>query len=81
MKIFHFQVVFQYVYSLNFWLLFIILIGYEKIAKLLIQKGANVNAVDENNNSPLLWAAFAGTTSIAYIQFISKACFKLVISI
>lgn len=35
-------------------------VGYEKIAKMLIEKGANINAVNEDNNSPLLWAVFAG---------------------
>lgn len=41
------------------------LIGFEKVAQLLLKKGAYVNAVDENSNTPLLWAAYTGQTSIA----------------
>lgn len=36
-------------------------IGYDKIAQMLIEKGAKIDEVNEDNNSPLLWATFTGT--------------------
>ena len=41
--------------------------GNEKMVKMLIDKGANVNAANENKNSALIFAALRGNTSNAYI--------------
>lgn len=38
------------------------MIGFEKVAKILIEKGANVNVVNEDNESPLLMAALYSKT-------------------
>lgn len=38
-------------------------LGFEKIGRMLIEKGANVNAVNKNNDSALLIAAFKGKLS------------------
>lgn len=39
------------------------LIGSEKIVQILIESGANVNAVDEDNDSALMRAANKGNVS------------------
>lgn len=36
------------------------IIGFETIVQMLIEKGANVNAVNEDNNSALIYAALEG---------------------
>lgn len=38
-------------------------VGYEKILQMLVEKGANVNIVDANNNSALIFAASKGDIS------------------
>lgn len=35
-------------------------IGFEEIVGMIIDKGANINALDENNDSALILAAKAG---------------------
>lgn len=53
------------------------IIGFEKIAQQLIDKGANINAVDENNNTPLLWAAYTGTISKRMYLVYFKCLFEI----
>lgn len=61
--------------------------GHESIAKLLIENGANVNAVNKNNNSALISAALNGNmkrASIVFIHFLKtiyktpSVCSKLI---
>lgn len=47
-------------------------LGFDKIARMLIEKGANVNAADDNNLSVLMYAALNGET-IAYF-FMEFSC-------
>lgn len=44
-------------------------IGYEKIVQILIENGANVNAMNDENDTALLYAAAKGKISNAYIIF------------
>lgn len=49
-------------------------LGFEEITRMLIEKGANVNAVNEDNNSALVLAIVEGNVSFRalhkiYIRF------------
>ena len=44
----------------------IFLSGYEKIARMLIGKGANVDAVNDKKSTTLILAALNGNTSNAF---------------
>lgn len=42
-------------------------LGREKIVQMLIERGANINAVDVDNNSALIFAASKGNIANLYI--------------
>lgn len=42
------------------------IIGFDKMVQVLIEKGANINAVNENNNSAVILATLNGKISILY---------------
>lgn len=48
-------------------------LGSEKIVQMLIEKGANVNAVHENAGSALIIAAFKGKRIQIYVELIVVA--------
>lgn len=55
--------------------------GSMKIVQMLIQKGANVNTVNEDNNSALMYAALNGITFEIYStirDFIVEYCNKTI---
>lgn len=41
-------------------------IGFDNMVQVLIEKGANINAVNENNNSAVILATLNGKISIFY---------------
>jgi ankyrin repeat protein len=51
----------------------IIRLGNEKVAIMLVEKGAKVNARDDNNYSPLYWAATMGFSDLARLLIEKRA--------
>lgn len=47
------------------------LIGFENMVRMLIDKGADVNTIDDKNNSALLYAAKNGNILIKFHQSLS----------
>lgn len=39
---------------------FLLHLGFDKIAEFLIEKGANVDAVGQDGNTPLIWSVYNG---------------------
>ena len=47
--------------------------GYNDFVKLLVENGANVNLVDNSQNSPLFYASEKGYTEIVEILLLAGA--------
>lgn len=48
--------------------------GFEKIVQMLIEKGAHVNAVNEDGNSALIFAVLEGNISNIFVYTTYEIC-------